>query len=246
MSLHLLSFRPDFDRLARLAARERLLPPGDDLGYAVHAVFAASFGDEAPKPFQIFGPGEPGGGPAGRLLAYSTAPLERLQTRAESFADPAFSNALDLSSTESKIMPTLFPSGTRLGFRVRVRPVQRSGRSPDGSIKARERDVYSESADGATAASARADAYGNWLADQFARNGAATIETGRADAMRRTCLLTRNRSGAVQTTRSVSGPDAIFSGVLVVSGSAEFADLLQRGIGRFRAFGFGMLLLTPP
>lgn len=244
MSLHLLSFRPDFDRLARLAARERLLPPGDDLGYAIHAIFAASFGDEAPKPFQIFGPGEPGGGPAGRLLAYSTAPLERLQTRAQSFADPAFSNALDLSSAESKLMPVLFSPGTRLGFRVRVRPVQRTGRSPDGSIKALERDVYSGAADSASAV--RADAYGNWLADQFVRSGAARLETRRADALRRTRLLTRNRSEVIQTTRSVSGPDATFSGVLTVAGSAEFAELLQRGIGRFRAFGFGMLLLTPP
>jgi len=35
------------------------------------------------------------------------------------------------------------------------------------------------------------------------------------------------------------------TGVLQVRDSAAFAALLARGIGRHRAFGFGMLLLKP-
>src|SRR5688500_13009548 len=115
-ALFMLSFRPDFGRLARLAARERLLPPGDDLGYALHAVLAASFGDRAPKPFVLLPPGPGGGGPAGRLLAYSTTPLDDLRAHADAFADPAFSAVLDLPSAESKCMPERFAAGTRLGF----------------------------------------------------------------------------------------------------------------------------------
>ena len=93
MSLHMLSFRPNFIRLSSLAAKERLLPPGGDAGYALHAVFTASFGELAPKPFLLLPPGVPGGGPAGRLLAYSRASLHDLVTRAGAFADPAFSNS---------------------------------------------------------------------------------------------------------------------------------------------------------
>ena len=35
-------------------------------------------------------------------------------------------------------------------------------------------------------------------------------------------------------------------GNLIVSDPAAFAQLLTRGIGRHRAYGFGMLLLRPP
>jgi CRISPR system Cascade subunit CasE len=41
------------------------------------------------------------------------------------------------------------------------------------------------------------------------------------------------------------GPDATFTGVLQVRDPDAFAGLLARGIGRHRAFGFGMLLLRP-
>ncbi len=51
--------------------------------------------------------------------------------------------------------------------------------------------------------------------------------------------------------RSVKGeqggsPDAIMQGTLLVSDPGAFHALLARGIGRHRAFGFGMLLLRPP
>jgi CRISPR system Cascade subunit CasE len=45
--------------------------------------------------------------------------------------------------------------------------------------------------------------------------------------------------------RPVQGPDAVFTGVLQVRDPAAFAALVVRGIGRHRAFGFGMLLLKP-
>ncbi len=45
--------------------------------------------------------------------------------------------------------------------------------------------------------------------------------------------------------RFVNGPDVIFTGQLQVEHSEAFARLLARGIGRHRAFGFGMLLLKP-
>jgi CRISPR system Cascade subunit CasE len=58
------------------------------------------------------------------------------------------------------------------------------------------------------------------------------------------------RRGALQTEgarpkRPVQGPDAVFTGVLQVRDSDAFAALVARGIGRHRAFGFGMLLLKP-
>jgi CRISPR system Cascade subunit CasE len=47
-------------------------------------------------------------------------------------------------------------------------------------------------------------------------------------------------------SRYCEGPDAVMRGNLIVSDPAAFAQLLARGIGRHRAYGFGMLLLRPP
>lgn len=246
MTLHLLSFRPDFDRLMRLAHREKLMPPGGDLGYALHAVFAAAFADAAPRPFRLFSPGEPGGGPGGRLLAYSARPLADLAAHAATFADPTFVAPLDLATAEEKIMPTDFPVGTRLGFEVRLRPVVRTGASPDGTVGARERDVYRGAAADETAHAARARVYADWLARQFARDAAARVERCEVTNLRQTRLMARDRSPGARAPTAIPGPDAGFAGELVVEASAPFAALLARGVGRFRAFGFGMVLLRPP
>ena len=55
MSLTLLQCHPDPHRLAAWATRFGLTAGGDDLGYALHTLLAAAFGDLAPKPFRHFG-----------------------------------------------------------------------------------------------------------------------------------------------------------------------------------------------
>ena len=258
MPLYLYSFQPDIGRLTRLAQREKVLPPGDDLGYAIHAIFAATFGHHAPKPFAFLAPGPGGGGPNGRLFAYASQPREILFAHAEMFADPAFSSTLDLRhAPEPKCMPDDFPVGTRLGFRVRLRPVIRTGgrrldaTHPDTPAqKARERDVFLARVDATTAAgnspAPRAACYVDWLGVQLAGMGA-RLEQGRVDAFRFTRLLTRGRGAAAgRSRRYVDGPDAVAMGTLKVTDTKEFAAGLARGVGRLRAFGFGMLLLSPP
>lgn len=291
MTLYLHAFQPDLERLMRLAARERLLPPGDDPGYAVHAVLAATFGEHAPAPWALLEPGQ-GGGPAGRLLAYGTTPPDVLRDHAAAFADPAFAAVLDLpNAPEPKCMPARFAPGTRLGFRVRLRPVSRLGRPLDGhpSAAARgargcERDVYAarraaverravsagavpaesapHPASAATAAAAvptRAECYLDWLdarlrgvGAELARDvvdtarGSEAAWAARVDAFRFTRLLTRDRSAPRARSAAVDGPDATVTGTLIVTNSDDFAVGLARGLGRHRAFGFGMLLLTPP
>ncbi|MFG1332515.1 type I-E CRISPR-associated protein Cas6/Cse3/CasE [Xanthobacter autotrophicus] len=44
----------------------------------------------------------------------------------------------------------------------------------------------------------------------------------------------------------VSGHSAVLVGTLTVRDAQAFAALLARGVGRHRAFGYGMLLLSPP
>jgi CRISPR system Cascade subunit CasE len=87
--------------------------------------------------------------------------------------------------------------------------------------------------------------YSDWLKRQFQAT-AELYEVGMTEFKLSAVL----RRGAVQTEGSrlkhpVQGPDAVFTGVLQVRDSKAFAALVARGIGRHRAFGFGMLLLKP-
>lgn len=245
MTLRMLSFPIDIGRLTRLAVRERLLPTGGDLGYAVHAVFANAFGELAPKPFALLPPGSPGGGPSGRLLAYAATPLAALRDRAAAFADPAFADPLGLAEAGEKTMPERFAAGTRLGFRVRLRPVARTGK-PRGEEPGRpqERDLYPGPGEGAD--TGRADVYLRWLDRWLAERGGARLERASLDAFRLTGLLARDRRPEATRPRSVPGPDATVTGTLGVTDPDAFAAALARGVGRHRAFGFGMLLLSPP
>lgn len=286
MTLHLYSFEPDLPRLMRLAARERLLPLGDDPGYAVHAVLAASFGAHAPKPWALLAAGR-GGGPAGRLLGYGAAPLDTLLAHAATYADPGYSSVLALDRAATREMPVHFVPGTRLGFRVRLRPMARTGKplpghpsAIDRGERARERDVYLarvDAAERATAAGAdrdapsdaavpspsndvpsRAECYLDWLDARLRDAGAALARVrsapsdpsgtwdARVDAFRLTRLLSRDRSGSRARPIHAEGPDAVVVGTLTVTDADAFGVGLARGLGRYRAFGFGMLLLTPP
>lgn len=247
--MYLISFQPDVGAVTRLAARERLLPPGDDLGYAWHAVFAASFGDLAPRQFIYLPPGEHGGGPSGRLLAYAAHSLDMLREAVASFADPQFSTPLRLESAREKVFPTAFASGTRLGFQVRLRPVVRSTerRGDDRSGPRGERDVFLRAVDkaGVTSSVTRAQCYDVWLRDKLTAAGV-EVERARMTAFRFTRLRTRDRSDGQASIRTVDGPDAWFRGEVRVTDSNAFSEALSRGVGRHRAFGFGMILLSPP
>ena len=58
-------------------------------------------------------------------------------------------------------------------------------------------------------------------------------------------MLRRDRSGG-NRLRGVERPQALFGGTAVIRDGERFAALLARGIGRHRAFGSGMVLLSPP
>jgi len=55
--------------------------------------------------------------------------------------------------------------------------------------------------------------------------------------------LSRRTHETDRRAHSVERPDVAFEGTLEVTDANAFDALLRRGIGRHRAFGFGMLLL---
>lgn len=258
--LYMLKLEPRMEKLAAWAYGHHLAGRNGghgDLGYALHAALAAAFGEYAPKPFRLCegranAHGSAGGAPA--LYGYGVADEAALLDHA-ALAEPDVYAALGIETLAVKPMPTGWTPGRTLDFEVRIRPVVRCDRD-GGRAQVRERDAFLAALPpGPPAADAarvdREDVYRRWLEGELARDGAATVLPGtlRMTGFQRTRVHRRGRpdtTGGKRALNAPEGPDALFTGTLKVADDPAFAALLRRGIGRHRAFGFGMLLLRPP
>jgi CRISPR system Cascade subunit CasE len=239
VSLTLIQLHPDMPMLVRWAREQAALPrDDDDLGYALHALLTATFGDKVPKPFALVG----AAAERPTLLAYAAESAAALREHAAAFALPAAAEAIGLAGLAGKAMPDSFAAGRRLGFEVRVRPTVRTDRDGDRT-RARERDAYLVAITGTAPDDGppREAVYKDWLTRKLADGGAAT-EMLRMDHFR---LAPVHRRRKDRRLVGMTGPDATFRGTLIVRHPASFSALLARGVGRHRAFGFGMLLLHP-
>lgn len=237
MTINLMRLQPDAKALAAWAARYKVLSPDGDYGYALHGLLSAAFGEQAPQPFRYMGNKQ-------GLLAYTSEDLETLRLHA-SMAAPDVARALGLDALDARSFPGTWKEGQALGFEVRVRPVIRAkdGRERDAFLHAAESNPAAESGGIAE----RAMVYRDWLAKQFAAEEAAQITQAQMEEFRLTRVLrkTGTDENGKRKALPVTGPDAVFKGQLLVGKPDAFARLLARGIGRHRAFGFGMLLLRP-
>jgi CRISPR system Cascade subunit CasE len=253
--LYMLKLQPRMPKLAAWAWERRLAGRDGDLGYALHAALAAAFGEHAPKPFRLWEPrpsarGDQPGGPA--LYGYVATAEPKLREHSD-LAEPDVHAALGLETLALKPMPTLWANGRVLDFEVRIRPVVRCDRAGDRT-RVRERDAFLAALPtGASPAIEdrihREEVYREWLARELGRDGAAAPVPGtvRMTGFQRTRVLRRSHP-AEDGRRALDareGPDALFAGTLRIDDGTAFAALVQRGIGRHRAFGFGMLLLRP-
>jgi CRISPR system Cascade subunit CasE len=239
VSLTLIQLSPDMPLQVRWARDHAVLPQNDDdIGYALHALLAATFGDRAPKPFALVRSSET----RQTLLGYATASADTLREHAAAFALPASAEAIGLAGLAGKVMPDSFAVGRRLGFEVRVRPTVRSDRDGDRT-RTREVDAFLAAVAGTApdGGPVREAVYKDWLTLKLA-DGGAVPETLRMDRFR---LAPVHRRREDRRLVGLTGPDATFSGTLIVRQPVSFSNLLARGVGRHRAFGFGMLLLRP-
>lgn len=237
--LFLLHTQPDPQRLAAWAARRQLLDRQGDLGYALHALLHAAFGEQAPQPFRYQGV-EQG------LLAYThLSPADLAQHTA--LADPEVAAALGLGPTlhhngfSARPFPTQWATGHMLGFEARVRPIIREGAT------GRERDAFLAAIDKAPGQPLdRAAVYVDWLRALLARQGGATLVQAHVTRYQQLDVTRKtHKSGpdAPRQSQRVGGPDAVLAGQLCVADPVAFAQLIAKGLGRHRAFGFGLLLL---
>lgn len=260
MSVHLVRLAPDPRRLAAFAAARDALPCGGDLGYALHLALVAAFGAARPQPFRWIEPeGRSGRTRTPQLLAYG-ADREALREAAElPRAEPQHEKqrreaalVLRLPDTlETKPMPQIWRAGARYGFEVRLRPVRRFGKTKRFPLEygtAAEHDVYgvamaaAKRADGDGETLDPRDVYAAWARERLEERG---VAVDRLEVLRlgRTSVV-RAADGA-RRARPFDGPDVTVGGILHVADPAAFAELIARGLGRHRAFGFGMVLLKP-
>lgn len=239
--------RISLDRRATIRAAARGRAKNADPGYLLHSalslIFAAS---DAPAdvPFSCFAWDDireknmswqerdrtlP-------LLAYSSSNDEALRA--------SMGHQQLVRSLETKRAPEL-PAGSRCDFRVRVCPVVRTRRAGNGAAsrdgkkqgrgKSRELDAFVHAKIDEPSISREA-AYASWLQKQFADS--ATLIACHITELR-TDLMHRKGGGPF------THPNVVLEGTLTVSDDAAFGAKLARGIGRHRAFGFGMLLIRP-
>ncbi|MBK8265656.1 MAG: type I-E CRISPR-associated protein Cas6/Cse3/CasE [Nannocystis sp.] len=252
--LHLLRLDLDVPSLYGLARDHGLVHPGrrgpvltSDLGYVLHAAFMALFGEHHPELFAQDPSASAHDTRRVRVLAYSEHDLAALREHAQTYADPSAYRLIDWERAASKPMPATWREGQRLGFHVRACPTVRMAKSGPHHREGAEVDAY-------IAATWRADAdvlvdreavYRDWLAAAFTRNGAAKLEHATLENFHLEPILRRTQGDDRRARPNLRKPDAILSGALTLTDPAGFDALLRRGVGRHRAFGFGMLLLRP-
>jgi CRISPR system Cascade subunit CasE len=249
-ALHLVRCRLNTQRLYAFARRSRAANVREfDTGYAVHALFAALFDHGAPadarvapKPFHI----AEAGGHTLDVLGYAHMGHSELEDRATTFGDPSAWGVCDLAELASKPMPSAFEPGTRLGFSVRACPVQRiAKRGPMDRDRAEVDAFLARSWEvGANVPLTRHEVYRAWLEDDLGKEGAARILDAAVTSFR-LGRLHRRTQGAERRGHLTARPDVTFEGTLEVASADAFMHRLARGVGRHRAFGFGMLLLKP-
>lgn len=215
--------------------------PSDDEGYLLHAAMRAAFGSAAPQPWAVRS-GDTTRPPT--LLGYGGADEAALAAALDMPADPLLAKVFDRDAIHTKAMPTTFAADCRLAFEVRLCPVVRQTKGP--ARRPRELDLFLWHCLRQPGALLDREAiYRDWLAQRLA-DGGADLLAARLTRLDQTPLVRRHHSdGPARRRRGARRPDVTFEGSLRVADPDRFTALLVRGIGRHRAFGFGMLLLRP-
>lgn len=230
----------DAPRLFAIGRSRRLPPHRVDLGYLVHCVLTDLFGQETLRPFWV----AESEGRTMNILAYTDQTEEALRERAQSFGDPASYAACRWDRLALKPMPERWPVGRRLGFEIRVCPVVRLASEGPNNRAGAEVDSFLARCweVGEREPVDREKVYVEWLSEHLTRRGGARIDASKLERFQLTRLLRRTQ-GTERKALLFDRPDATLSGTIEVLDGEKFGAMLAKGIGRHKAFGFGMLRL---
>lgn len=243
MMVHLVRFRLDLARLVVFASARNALPKGGDLGYGVHLALRIALGDAAPQPFRFFEE-------SGDLLGYS-ADAAALEAAAALPAMAAGIEAarlvLGVEHMAVKPMPATWPEGARYRFEVRLRPVKRRGKDKRSDGRPAEHDAFGTAVRGLPKEEwpTADDVYLAWIREKLLANGVIDLEADLHLSARKRTEVARRTLGGSAIRHRIDGPDMVAAGTLRIAQPAHFSAFLARGVGRHKAFGFGMMLLRP-
>ncbi len=188
------------------------------------------------------------GGNLAHLYAYTRTDAADLVATARAVALPTCIEVLDVDRMRSLPRPaTSWYEGQRLGFDVKLRPINRQRTDAQDKTRHKEVDAFlaeaqkthpGDVAGMATTQRSREAVYLDWFAARLAPAAIIDPVTTRLAKFQRVKVVRRNTL--------TEGPEAILHGTLTITDPHAFADALARGIGRHKAYGYGMLLLRPP
>lgn len=232
MTLHLIELEIDWLKVLQGAA----VRDGTDPGYHLHAWLSGTFGPSSLQPFRWLEERR-------RLLGYSTESGEMLLAKADLYAGAEARAAI--VRVHSKVLPEQWPDQVQMGFAVRAVPTVRLSKAIEGRApKGGEVDAFNAARWQGRDAT-RSEVYEDWLRDQLDRHGAVTLDRFSLDGHQLARMVRRPQGGA-RKARAIVLPEMTATGVFTLRDGDAFHRLLARGVGRHRAFGFGMLLLRPP
>ena len=219
-----------------------------DEGRGLHHLLVEVFGPGAIQCFRLLVPPRRS---SGNLYAYSHMDAQALKTNSALYALPDHLTVLCVDLLEAKPMPESWRTSQHLGFELRVRPVRRlkSNLGADGKIikGGSEVDAFLLEAlqkfpnipgNMEKSGRTRQVVYTDWLAERTSGIAEINIQETKLSQFRRTKVL--------RGKKCIDGPDATIHGTLTIVDPTKFSRLLERGIGRHKAYGYGMLLLRPP
>ncbi|MBF0546385.1 MAG: type I-E CRISPR-associated protein Cas6/Cse3/CasE [Candidatus Riflebacteria bacterium] len=242
-SLFLVSLHLDIRRSFAEAAEKRLPLRELDIGYLVHCHLKDLFGDLAPKPFFVRKQRDA----FLRIVGYTNVPKDALKTHADQFSQTRTFSACRWETLEDKQMPAIWKPGMVVGFETCVCPTQRMANDGLNHSKGAEVDVFLAQCWKAGSPNIPIDreiVYRDWLNNQFERLGGSRLKKAALVGFQRGRFCRRTQ-GEPRKAHRTERPEAWMKGLLEITNSEGFLSLLKRGIGRHRAFGFGMLLLRP-
>ena len=217
----------------------RSLPDTDQ---AMHILLTEGFGqDAAPRPYRLH---LTAAQRYGEFYGYSPRPAAELKEALQIFANPRQQLALDPDSLESKALPAQWRPGRQLAFALRACPTVRSaGRENSIGPAQYEYDLYrwtlSRLPKGQPAPT-RNQVYCQWLERKIADHGG--LELQEAHVANYVPITAYRKTNS----KPRELPSVSFQGLLTINDSDQFNALLEQGLGRHKAYGFGMLQIRPP
>jgi CRISPR system Cascade subunit CasE len=204
----------------------------DDESLVLKTILWEGFSGSALRPWAIHSQR----GPVTTIVGYTQFDASELNKR----------RALALPSVQSAVgeaivapLPSL-SANERYRFSIRIVPTIRVTKTEGRRYGERDAFLVKADAAGREAGLKRDDVYRDYLGERLA---GASIEASRVVQFRLRRLMRPKKDRSVSPKTM---PEAVIEGCLRVDDPAKLVEAISLGVGRQRAYGFGMLRLQPP